>query len=237
MASTTSTIAFGNAYSSLQANTGTINGSAHENSLGRLPRAEDAVFNSYAKQHEPGCFPDTRVDLLREIHSWADGPDKQCIFWLSGLAGTGKSTIARTVARRYCEKQRLAASFFFSRGGGDIERSDIVNQSLRDQWQHLVCRPLSKLHEPEPETCVIVVDALGECDSDSNIRTIVQLLAEARSLTGVRLRVLLTSRPEVPIRHAEHKDVVLHAISPSIVDHDIGLFLEYHLRIIAKECY
>jgi hypothetical protein len=86
------------------------------------------------------------------------------------------------------------------------------------------------------------VDALDECDSDSNIRIIVQLLAEARSLTRVRLRVLLTSRPEVPIRHgfyqipdAEHQDVVLHNISRSIVDHDITLFLQHNLQLIAHE--
>jgi hypothetical protein len=35
------------------------------------------------------------------------------------MAGTGKSTIAHTVARDYFEQGRLAASFFFSRGGGD----------------------------------------------------------------------------------------------------------------------
>jgi hypothetical protein len=122
------------------------------------------------------------------------------------------------------------------------ERSDIVSQSLRDQWQHLVCRPLSKLREPGPY--VVVIDALDECDNDSNIRVIVQLLAEIRSLQNVRLRLFLTSRPEVPIRHgfgqvphAEHKDVVLHDISPLIVDHDIAIFLEHHLKIIAKECY
>jgi hypothetical protein len=126
-----------------------------------------------------------------------------------------------------------------------VERDDIAGQSLRDQWHHLVLGPLSKLSDNDcPASLVLVVDALDECDSDSNIRIIVQLLAEARSLTRVQLRVLLTSRPEVPIRYgfgqvadSEHKDVVLHNISRSIVDHDIGLFLGYHLRIIAKECY
>lgn len=251
-------------------------GQIAQDPFGQLPRIADAAFNSFAKEHEPTCLPNTRVALLDEIHSWADGSDERCIFWLSGLAGTGKSTIARTVARRYHDRQRLAASFFFSRGGGDVghagkfvtsiavqlahsvpavrqhisdavaKRSDIVSQSLRDQWQHLVLRPLSMLHQaaPEPETYMIVVDALDECDSDSDIRIIVQLLAEARlSLTGVRLRVFLTSRPEVPIRHGsgqvadtEHKDVVLHNISPSIVDHDIATFLEHHLKAIAKEC-
>ena len=245
-----------------------------ENTLDRLPRAEDAPFNSYAKQHEPICLPNTRVDLLQEIYSWADGQDERCIFWLSGLAGTGKSTIARTVARSYYDKQRLAASFFFSRGGGDVghagkfvtslavqlarnvpvlkqhisdavvERDDIASQSLRDQWQHLVLRPLSKLHEPEAgqRRYIIVIDALDECDNDSNIRIIVQLLAKARSLTKVRVRVLLTSRPEVPIRHgfrqvpeAEHQDVVLHNISRSIIDCDIALFLEHNLQLIAQE--
>lgn len=123
------------------------------------------------------------------------------------------------------------------------EHSDIARKSLRDQWQHLILRPLSKLREAG--SYVIVVDALDECDNDSNIQTIVQLLAEVRpSLTGVRLRALLTSRPEVPIRHgfgqmadSKHRDVVLHNLSPSIVDHDIGLFFEYWLRKIAKDYY
>jgi adenylylsulfate kinase-like enzyme len=33
-------------------------------------------------------------------------------FWLSGMAGAGKSTIAHTVAHHYFEQGRLAASFF-----------------------------------------------------------------------------------------------------------------------------
>lgn len=65
----------------------------------------------------PTCLPDTRVDVLREIFDWADRQDNRCIFWLNGLAGTRKSTIARTIARKYSE-EHLGASFFFSRGGG-----------------------------------------------------------------------------------------------------------------------
>ncbi|CAE7021996.1 hypothetical protein PTTW11_03357 [Pyrenophora teres f. teres] len=113
---------------------------------------------------------------------------------------------------------------------GVAKRDDIASQSLRDQWHHLVLGPLSKLSNNDcPAPLVLVVDALDECTSDSNIRIIVKLLAEAPSPTGARLRVLLTSRPEVPIRHgfhhqvpdAEHQDVVLHNISRSIVDQDI----------------
>ena len=75
--------------------------------LRHLPYAKDAPFNAYSKQHEHDCHPGTRVDLLPEIYRWADKQDERRIFWLSGLAGTGKSTVARTVARSYYDKQRL----------------------------------------------------------------------------------------------------------------------------------
>ncbi|KAF2008283.1 hypothetical protein BU24DRAFT_445587 [Aaosphaeria arxii CBS 175.79] len=236
----------------------------------RLPYAANAAFNSRAKEHELICLPGTRIDLLRDIYGWADGQDDRHIFWLSGLAGTGKSTISRTVAREYHQQQRLGASFFFSRGGGDVGhagtfatsiafqlahnvpasrqhihsavkgRSDITNQSLRDQWRHLVLDPLSKLEGSL--SYVLIVDALDECANENDIQIIVQLLGEARSLERVRLRVFLTSRPEVPIRHgffqipdAEHQDFLLHNISPSIVDNDISLFLHHYLRIVGQE--
>lgn len=63
-------------------------------------------------------------------------------------------------------------------------------------------------------------------------------------MTGVRLQVFLTSRLEVPVRHGfgqvagtEHNDVVLHNISPPIVDHDVGLSLEDRLHSAQHEYY
>src|SRR5579862_2828960 len=101
--------------------------------LSTLPTAADAPFNAYQRRHDPTCLPDTRVDLLRDIYSWADGQDERCIFWLNGLAGTGKSTIARTVARRCLDQKRLGASFFFSRGGGDVGHAGKFVTSIA--WQ------------------------------------------------------------------------------------------------------
>jgi hypothetical protein len=52
----------------------------------------------------------------------------------------------------------------------------------------------------------------------------------------------LTSRSEIPIRYgfnqiedAERQDFVLHSISPSIIDRDISIFLEYNLSLIGQE--
>ena len=202
-----------------------------------LPVVRDASFNAYRRQHDPTCLPDTRVDLLQEIYDWADGQDERCIFWLNGLAGTGKSTVARTVARRYHERNRLGASFFFSRGdGNDIshadkfvtsiaaqlaigvpsldrsirdalkERPDIASRPLRDQWQQLVIRPLSKLNETSGQSSyVLVIDALDECDNGNNIQMIIDLLAEAQSLETIRLYIFLTSRPEIAVRYGFHQ--------------------------------
>ncbi|KFY46562.1 hypothetical protein V494_00422 [Pseudogymnoascus sp. VKM F-4513 (FW-928)] len=243
-----------------------------DEALNNLPFAANAPFNSYQRQHEITCLNNTRVDVLHEIYTWADGHDARCIFWLNGLAGTGKSAIAYTVAQRYFEKRHLGASFFFTKGVGDeshagkfvtsvavqlaksvptlrqsvceaiAKRSDIASLSLSEQWRQLVLGPLSNLQSKSFQSYILVVDALDECEDDKDVRIILQLLAEARSLTTVRLRVFLTSRPEVLIRHGIHRipqavyqGFILQNIPMAIVNHDISLFLEYNLGIIRQE--
>jgi archaellum biogenesis ATPase FlaH len=161
-----------------------------------------------------------------------DSEDSPGIFWLSGLAGTGKSTIAQTVAAQYNTKGRLAASFFFSRTGRDISHAgkfitsiafqiassipglkrkicdaiakngNIASLALDDQWQELVLVPLSTLEDQDcRQSYVIVIDALDECDNQNDVQKILQRLAEVQSLQNTRVRVILTSRPEVPIQY------------------------------------
>jgi hypothetical protein len=123
------------------------------------------------------------------------------------------------------------------------KRKDIGRQSLRDQWSQLVLCPLSKLSGNGYESSyVLIVDALDECEDDNNVRIILQLLAEARTLKAIQLRVFLTSRRETPIRHGihripqtEHQDFVLQDIPPAIIDRDICLFLENDLEELGRE--
>src|SRR5437764_2131543 len=63
--------------------------------LAKLPYASSAAFDAYPRRHEPICLPNTRVELLNQIKNWNDDPNGECIFWLNGMAGIGKSTIAR----------------------------------------------------------------------------------------------------------------------------------------------
>jgi hypothetical protein len=44
------------------------------------------------------CLPGTRRQLLDDIVSWVHDPNGGQLYWLSGGAGTGKSTVANSIA-------------------------------------------------------------------------------------------------------------------------------------------
>ncbi|KAF8533431.1 WD40-repeat-containing domain protein [Trichophaea hybrida] len=147
--------------------------SEQDHHLAKLPCAYGAAFNSRIWQHKAGCLNGTRVDLLKQIMTWSESASGAGIYWLNGMAGTGKSTIAHTVARDCHDQKRLGASFFFSRGQGDLghaakfftslatqlantlsvlkpyicraiaENPDISERGLAEQWKYLIFQPLS----------------------------------------------------------------------------------------------
>ncbi|KAF3277773.1 hypothetical protein TWF970_005026 [Orbilia oligospora] len=190
-----------------------------------LPYAKNAAYNSRLWEHSDRCLPDTRVELRNQILEWSEEPSSPPIFWLNGMAGTGKSTVARTIAEEFENKGQLAASFFFSRSGGNLSHAgefvttiavqlanrskplknyiceaveadrSIASQTLRTQWKQLVLLPVSKLNQSTPRPFLFVVDALDECDGDDDITLLLQLFT---GMEGVR--VFITSRPETPIR-------------------------------------
>ncbi|PNP52690.1 hypothetical protein FNYG_15820 [Fusarium nygamai] len=87
--------------------------------LNQLPIAHGASFDSQAEEHNQKCLPNTREELLRDIDRWIGNPKSKTIFWLNGMAGTGKSTVARTIAHSRSKRGDLGASFFFKRGEMD----------------------------------------------------------------------------------------------------------------------
>ncbi|KAF2183679.1 hypothetical protein K469DRAFT_634847 [Zopfia rhizophila CBS 207.26] len=241
--------------------------------LSKFPIAKDAAFDSHAHEHDARCHPKTRVRLCEDIMRWAEDPSGECIFWLNGMAGTGKSTISRTVSQSFADKGELGASFFFKRGERDrsnaalffgtitsqlinkeptlasyvraaIEADDAISRkAMKEQFEKLILKPLGNLNgDPDnPKRIVIVVDALDECDRDDDVRVIIYLLSQAKTLSLVRLRIFVTSRPELPIRlgfndiKGKYQDLVLHQIPKPVIEHDIAAYLEYELARIKND--
>ncbi|OHW91558.1 vegetative incompatibility protein het-e-1 [Colletotrichum incanum] len=81
-----------------------------------LPTVNEARYDSADVQDSPMCEGGTRARIREKISQWADKEDGEPFLWLLGPAGTGKSTIARTVVKSFVEKQQLAAGYFFKRG-------------------------------------------------------------------------------------------------------------------------
>jgi hypothetical protein len=186
------------------------------------------------------------------------------------MAGTGKSTISQTVASRLKAKS-LAASFFFKRGEEDrgnaktlfptlteqlvtsipqlipkIQRAieddpNISGKVLREQFEKLLLQPLLEVKHGATAIMVIVIDALDECEHEDDIQVILRLLPQVQKSNSVRLRFLLTSRPELPLRLGfkgiadDHQDFTLHEIPKPIIERDISLFLERRLSEIREK--
>jgi len=69
----------------------------------------------------------TRVRVLNDIEAWIMDPDALHICWITGMAGTGKTSIAKTVCKRAKSNPdiTLGGSFFCSRSTGLAAQHDI----------------------------------------------------------------------------------------------------------------
>ena len=62
------------------------------------------------------CLEGTRNGILNEITAWiSNTEDNTRVFWLHGNAGTGKSSIAHTIAYRFKKLGRLGSCYCFNR--------------------------------------------------------------------------------------------------------------------------
>jgi hypothetical protein len=100
------------------------------NSCRRAPGA------GYQHGDRKGCLRGTRETVLNEIDSWTKDFNKSPVFWLNGLAGTGKSTVAQTVSERAFADGLLGASFFCSRDFKDRSDLHFIFPTLAFQLAH-----------------------------------------------------------------------------------------------------
>ena len=189
--------------------------------LAALKSFRSAKGAEFRHGERKGCLKGTRGAVLNTIELWARDFDKCSVYWLNGLAGTGKSTIARTIAERLFADGQLGASFFCSRDFEDrrnlqlifptlaiqlarkyaefrsilvpLIQSDpeVAYESLYNQMERLVVQPLN---ESDIST-VIVIDALDECEDEDSASAILSVLGRLVSVVP-KVKFFLTGRPE-----------------------------------------
>ena len=172
-----------------------------------------------------GCLKGTRKGVLKDIGDWFTSDEGQRVFWLNGLAGTGKSTIAQTFAETTFADGKLGASFFCSRDFEDRsnlqmifptlafqlacqypalrkellhvlkERPDVSHESLCSQMEKLLVGPLKATTIPT----LIIIDALDECKDKEPASAILSILS--RYVVQIpNVKFFITGRPEPRIR-------------------------------------
>jgi len=172
-----------------------------------------------------GCLRGTRLGVLQQLKDWLENEQGQRVFWLNGLAGTGKSMVAQTFAEIAFAEGKLGASFFCSRDFEDrsnleaifstlafqlgcqypLYRKQLVRAlkanpgtgygSLCPQMETLIVGPLQATQIPT----LIIIDALDECRDEEPASVLLSVISRyANKIPHVKF--FITGRPEPRIR-------------------------------------
>jgi len=179
----------------------------------------------YSSGNRQGCLKGTRADVLLQLERWLKDEQDHRVFWLNGLAGTGKSTIAQTFAEIGFADGKLGASFFCSRDFDDRSNLQEILPTLAFQLayrylpfrekllrvlranpgigQESLCLQMEKIIVgPLKSTRIrtlIIIDALDECRDEDPASAILSVLS--RYVDEIpNVKFFITGRPEPRIR-------------------------------------
>lgn len=170
----------------------------------------------------------TRLLVRDKILKWALdlNPLSPPLFWLDGVAGIGKTSIALSIAAELDANHHLGGSFLFLEKDDQLKDGRLLFPTLafqlstsnphfkaqlaqvlehnpscvteppEAQFEKLILGPLSAI--PIPGPLILVVDALDECHPDTMPAILWVIINRVKDIPF--LRVFITSRPEGRIR-------------------------------------
>ncbi|KAF8075998.1 hypothetical protein FPV67DRAFT_392745 [Lyophyllum atratum] len=229
----------------------------HRN-LQALQSAEYSAWDA-----EQACLPTTRTVLIQEIMELIKSNDRSSqICLLTGVAGSGKSTIAHSVAKACFEEKVLASSFFFKTGqkyrdspirlistfARDLattdkqlgeEISSTVQENAAIATSHSISTQFTKLIQdplkqfPPSGTLVFVIDALDEGYNNE----LVILLSKRIPELPANVRFFITSRPNAEptqqLLRSAHVSRTILDIHDKANESDLLTYVQHRLRDIA----
>jgi len=176
------------------------------------------------------CMEGTRKSLLEQIITWAtkglEQTDGGNTYWIYGLPGIGKTSLAHSICASLHNKQQLAGAFFCRRDDQELRDPrnilptlirklailfppfrSIVAECLRNDPNIAPesMRPIlfldfiRKLPRLPKQSLVFVIDAFDECGSTESRSGILKALTDATACAPW-LKVIITSRQEVDIQ-------------------------------------
>jgi len=174
----------------------------------------------------------TRRSILDQIIAWVtNGPgqgdvDQSTPYWIYGLPGIGKTSLAHSICEKFDERKQFAGAFFCRRDDANSSKPrnilptliyqlaetfplfrSIVTKHLRENpritpqsMQDTLFLEFIRSIPPHsnPDTLVVVIDALDECGNNQSRGDILKVLIDAAALAPW-LKIVITSRPEVDI--------------------------------------
>ncbi|KAG8681076.1 hypothetical protein FRC08_015854 [Ceratobasidium sp. 394] len=175
-----------------------------ETRLERLLHSPNAHYRAtYSKDvHRTGCMPNTRTDVLQDLQEWVHYGKFQKVYWLSGTAGAGKTTVAYSLCEWLENSGKPFASFFCSRDLQDCRNvqqiipslayqlaqlsrpfrcavlnaleqdPDVCNRPVNEQFKALIATPLQRVGYTFGLDVLIVLDALDECEDRDGVNQV-----------------------------------------------------------------
>lgn len=142
----------------IDANTGTMehirNSIELQRLLEKLGDVKGAEFSNRAQG--AGCIPGSRLALLDLLLGWARDPTSSHLFWLSGLAGTGKTAVSKTLCSYLSDLGLLGASFFCTLKAADRRDVSLIIPTLARilaETHPGFCRALQAVLEKGGRSC------------------------------------------------------------------------------------
>ncbi|CAE6450742.1 unnamed protein product, partial [Rhizoctonia solani] len=196
----------------------------------RLSVLSSRYYSEYNREVKRGpCAQGTRVGVLNQIRYWINNTNTGPVYWINGMIGTGKTTIAYSLCKDLENSHKLAASFFCSRSLPECRDSRQVIPSIayqlsdfsgpfrsallrvtkspaalpldpESQFDYLISKPLLEVKHTLPGILVVVIDALDDCVDKEGTSQLLDVLLSKTSNLDLQLKFVISSRPEPQIR-------------------------------------